>query len=444
MEELRIVSACGLLGYGFPEASLIAGMERTPHLLGVDAGSTDPGPFYLGSGKMLVSARQVKRDLALMLKHAVPRRVPCVLGSAGTAGARPHVRQVMDIVREIASEMGVSLRVAVIEAEVDRQIVREAVVQDRVHSMGVLPELDAEAIDGSVRIVAQMGRSPIRRALEQGVDLVVAGRACDTAIYAAIASIHGFDAGLACHMAKVIECGAQCALPIGTADCILGTLRHDHFELEPLNPDRRCEPQAVLAHMMYEQPDPHRLYEPEGMVDLSAVKVDALDARRVRAAGARFIPSDHATLKLEGARLRGYRTVTFAGTVDPIVIGHLDQITEGVTNQVEQMYGGSVRTGDTRLRFLYYGRDADVPRDVGVLIEAIAPTQADADALLALVRSTYLHFGFEGRKATAGNLAFPCSPSDFSGGPVYEFNIYHLMEVDDIDALFEVNVEEIN
>ena len=35
-----------------------------------------------------------------------------------------------------------------------------------------------------------------------------------------------------------------------------------------------------------------------------------------------------------------------------------------------------------------------------------------AQSHLALLRATLLHYGFEGRKATAGNLAFPFSPSD--------------------------------
>ena len=44
LEEYRLLSTSGLLGYGFPEASLDAGMAREPHMIGVDGGSTDPGP----------------------------------------------------------------------------------------------------------------------------------------------------------------------------------------------------------------------------------------------------------------------------------------------------------------------------------------------------------------------------------------------------------------
>jgi hypothetical protein len=49
--------------------------------------------------------------------------------------------------------------------------------------------------------------------------------------------------------------------------------------------------------------------------------------------------------------------------------------------------------------------------------------------LCSLARSTLLHYGYDGRISTAGNLAFPFSPSDISMGEVYEFSIYHLLDL---------------
>ena len=72
--------------------------------------------------------------------------------------------------------------------------------------------------------------------------------------------------------------------------------------------------------------------------------------------------------------------------------------------------------------------------ELGIVIEAVAPTQDEADALLSLTRSTLLHYGYPGRISTAGNLAFPFSPSDVAVGEVYEFSLYHLMEIDAPDA----------
>ncbi len=63
--------------------------------------------------------------------------------------------------------------------------------------------------------------------------------------------------------------------------------------------------------------------------------------------------------------------------------------------------------------------------------------------MLSLARSTALHQHFPGRKTTAGNLAFPFSPSDFRGGAVYEFAVYHLMEPAPSDTLFPVSFQEV-
>ena len=53
----------------------------------------------------------------------------------------------------------------------------------------------------------------------------------------------------------------------------------------------------------------------------------------------------------------------------------------------------------------------DLPHEVGVVFEVIAKTQEMADSICGTLRSSFLHYGYEGRKSTAGNLAFPFAPS---------------------------------
>ena len=65
-EPVSILSH-GMLGYGFPLASLEEAERRGFQLLAIDAGSTDPGPYYLGSGRPFVSETMVRRDLDLLL-----------------------------------------------------------------------------------------------------------------------------------------------------------------------------------------------------------------------------------------------------------------------------------------------------------------------------------------------------------------------------------------
>ena len=204
--------------------------------------------------------------------------------------------------------------------------------------------------------------------------------------------------------------------------------------------------------MLYEQPEPHRFYEPEGVVDLSDVRMKQIDDRKVMVYGSKFHASEQPSIKIEGAKLVGYRSISIAGIVDPILISHLEDVQNDVAATVDNMLLNSV--GTYSLRFINYGKngvsmaplsqDNVNPGEVGVVIEVIADDQDTSDAVLALTRSTFLHSGFKGRKATGGNLAFPFSPSDFAGGPVYEFNVYHLMEVDDPKNLFTVEFEDIN
>ena len=58
--EIRFVSLCGMLGYGYPLESLRTGMGAHPAFLAVDCGSTDPGPYYLGAGVGFVERTQLE------------------------------------------------------------------------------------------------------------------------------------------------------------------------------------------------------------------------------------------------------------------------------------------------------------------------------------------------------------------------------------------------
>src|SRR5690554_4985574 len=125
MSEFRMLSTSGMPGYGCPEASLRAGLERKPHVIGVDGGSTDPGPHYLGSGKPFCSLLAIKRDLRLMLRAAIESGAKLVIGTCGGAGGAPHLQLVADFTREIAAEDGLSFKLAIIHAEQSSESIME-------------------------------------------------------------------------------------------------------------------------------------------------------------------------------------------------------------------------------------------------------------------------------------------------------------------------------
>ncbi|MEA1950051.1 MAG: acyclic terpene utilization AtuA family protein [Planctomycetota bacterium] len=453
-QQIRFMSICGLLGYGFPEESLRAGLDADPAFLGVDSGSSDPGPYYLGSGTSFLKPLQLKRDLELALCAAREKNIPLIVGTAGGSGAAPHVDTFLAILREIARRRNLSFRMAVIHADIEASIAVDALRAGRISPCGGSGELDEDTINACDNLVAQMGTDPIIEAVEGGADVVVAGRCCDTAIFAAIPIMQDFNPGLALHLAKIAECGTICAQPGGANDSLVCELRKDHFIVEPANPRKSCFPHSVAAHSLYEQPDPDCFHEPEGKVDLCGCTFEQHGPRSVKVSGARLLPPLKPTVKLEGAVLRGYRSITVSGTCDPAMIDALDSIEKSVRQAVADNLLGTFEADDYSLRFLRYGLDAvtgmrlapadQPPREVGLVIEAVAPSQDMADTVLSLARSTTLHAHYPGRKTTAGNLAFPFSPSDYSGGAVYEFGVYHLMETAGLGSLFPINFEEVH
>lgn len=447
MKPVRYLSLCGLLGYGYAPESLANALAGELDFVGVDAGSTDPGPYYLGSGKGFVKRLQVKRDLELILPVIKAKKIPLIIGSAGGSGARPHVDSVIEIISEIAAEKALELKIAVIYSDLSGEFLHEA-AQGHLTGCGGAPDFDPALTDELCNPVAQFGTGPIIEALKQNVDVVVAGRCCDTAIFASYPIMHGFPEGLALHAAKIAECGALCARPVGANDSLVVEMFEDHFTVEPPNPQRACTPDSVVAHSLYEQPDPNCFYEPEGKIDLSDCTFEAVSDRKVKVSGSKLIRADKITTKLEGSRLVGFRAATIAGVRDPAAIRHLAEIENGVRNAVAVL-ANFVKSGEYSLRFLRYGLDAvmgklesaghPLPKEVGLVIEAVAPSQEQADALIGLARSKALHQGFPNRKATAGNLAFPFSPSDFSGGAVYEFALYHITDLQ-LDFIPEIRI----
>lgn len=450
-KSLKLVGATGQLGYGVPEPAFSAALERRPDMIGADMGSTDIGPTFLGSGQMATSPEQTKADLAKLLLGARKIDCPLILGSAGSAGAGPHLDATLAMLREIAADAGLSFRMAVIRSDIGPEAVAGAIAEGRVSSMGVMPELTAEDAFEAANLVGQAGTEAFVRALETGPDVIVAGRACDTGIYASIPEWLGFETAAATHMAKIVECASLCCVP-GGRDPIMATLDHAGFVLESMNPERAATPMSVAAHSLYEQADPHRIIEPAGAVLVDSATYTAVDERRTRVEGARWQAADKPTIKLEGAAHVGERAVLLAGAADPRFIARAKTVLAEVQDVVRKLMCAEGETPDYDLFFRTYGLDAvfpwpeppeTPPREIFILGECIAPTAARALAVVKTTKQYLLHHGFPGRLSTSGNIAFPFTPPELSAGPAYRFNIYHLMQVDDLAEYFPIEVEAV-
>jgi hypothetical protein len=452
MQEYRQLSTSGLLGYGFPEASLAAGMAREPHMIGVDGGSTDPGPYYLGSGKCVNSRMAMKRDLRLMLRAARSARIPMIIGSCGGAGAEPHLQTVVGIVREIAREDDLHFRLAVIHSEQDKNWVKRELAAGRINALRNVKPLTNDTIDRATRIVGMMGPEPFQRALDEGAEVVLAGRSSDPAPWAACATRADMPPAQAWYAGKMLECGATAALPKGH-DCLLTSVSRAGVVLEAMNPIRLCTPFSVANHSLHENATPCFHIEPGGLLDTSDCVFEAVNERAVRVSGMTWERKPY-TVKLEGAELAGYRAITICGTRDPMLVGIIEEFLLSVRENVmvkAEAFG--VTPSQYQLVIRSYGVNGVMSgwepvkrtqsHELGFVVEVVAESQEIANAVLAIARVQMLHVDFPHRLCKEGNMAFPYSPSDIETAPAYRFSVFHTVAIDDPCAPFPIEHESL-
>ncbi|MBS0525151.1 MAG: acyclic terpene utilization AtuA family protein [Proteobacteria bacterium] len=450
-EEIRILTPSGMLGYGFPVEHVKLGLALKPHAITIDSGSTDSGPQKLGLGEMTCSRANYVKDMEVLLEAQQKAKIPLLISSAGGDGSNLHVDVFRDIMVEIARRRGWRFKLAKIYSDVDKAHIKKELKAGRIEPLGPVPQLDPREVDAATVIVAQIGAEPFNRALDEseGVDVIVSGRAYDPSPTAAMAIRAGFDPALAWHMGKIMECGALCAEPVGRS--VMGWLRRDHFEIEPLNPAERCTTASVAAHTLYEKTHPFLLAGPGGTLDLSGCRYEQVSDRRVRVSGSRFTPARPYTVKLEGAKTAGYRSIFIAGARDPIFIAQIDEILARVID-ITRDYYEEIPPETYRIIPHLYGKNGVMgelepvktpAHELCIIVEVAAATQAIATAICGKIRTSLMHAPYPGRIATAGNLASPFTPLEIPLGQACEFNVYHLMQVDSPTALFPVQHEEI-
>ena len=384
--------------------------------------------------------RQQILDLALALPKALTQKAPFIIGTAGGAGSARHVRWLKEILLEVAREQNLEFTLGTVFSDVTGDYVLEKLKAGKIRNMSDQLPLTPEAIEESTTIVSQVGIAPILSLLEKKADVILCGRACDTAIYAAPCIYHGYDPGLAFHMAKIMECGAMCSEPVAAADVMQGYMYEDYFELRPANPIRRCTVDRVAAHTLYEQSNPYLIFEPDGVCDLTGSQFLQVDERTVRVSGSVFREAEQPTLKLEGVKCSGYRTICPATIYDSETVRHFDAIAETVLNFVKENTKDTLPPDSYSVTFKCSGGPES---SLGVIMDIVGKTQQIADTVCALVRSRMLHCDYPGRKSTAGNLAFPFSPSDIHVGAVYEFSVFHLAQVDSLLETAKIEIEEV-
>ena len=433
--------------------ALKRGFAAGPDVIGADMGSIDPGPYCLGSGESTVTGEGLRRDLRLVLEGAKETGAPLLMGSAGTAGRKEQLDHVIRYVEEIARDRGLKFKLATINSDIPKDVIRKHLRSGEIEPCGIVPPLTEAELDRATGVVAQMGVEPFQRAIAMGADVVIAGRSCDTSMFAAIPLMKGYDKGLTMHMAKLIECASACADP-GGRDASMGTMGDGYFVVESMHPKQKCSPVSVAAHALYEQSNPFQLEEPGGTIDLTNSRYEQIDERRVRVTNSVWKPTPRYYVKLEGARFTGHRYLAMGGIRDPLMINAIDGVTAETREIIARTFKDSVDPADYHVNFRIYGRDAVMGKaeptpstaqahEVFALIDVVGKTEAIAKSVCGVAKQYFLHLRYPGILCTSGNIAHPFSPDVLSAGPVYEFNIYHLMPVDDPCALFPITMREI-
>jgi hypothetical protein len=454
LHEIRYVAASGALGVGVDAEALNKSLDLCPHFIASDAGTTDAGPFALGSGNAAFPREAVKRDLARVLIASNTANIPALIGSAGTAGGDPHVEWVLGIAHEIAKENNLSFRTAVIRSEQDPNYLSALYREGRIRALDPAPEIDATVFAKSARIVGMMGVEPLQAALEAGADFVLAGRCSDPALFAALPIMRGFPPGLAWHAGKVTECGTM-ACEGGHGGVITATVREHEVILRPVGAGLRCTPQSIAAHSLYENAHPYLHKECSGTLDLTHSTYTAVDDTSVRITGSKFIPATDYTVKLEGAELVGYQSLMIGGIRDPFILRRLDgwlaEVKANIYGAVERVL--FLRPTDWTLTVHVYGRNAvmgalepnahEMPHEVGIVVEATAKTQDLATKAAQLSRQPFLHHGVP--EWTSGTTSFAClhNPAHINRGAVYRFNLNHVAVPRDKTEMFRTEFVQI-
>jgi len=442
-----ILVPSGMLGGGFSPQTITRGIGLGADVIAVDGGSTDSGPYYLGAGTAKTAEGAVRRDLRLLLAAASSARVPLIVGSCGTSGTDSGVNWVADIVTAICAQDGLDLTIAKIFSEQDAGQLIAHLERGRVHALPPSETLDAATLRRCAHIVAMMGHEPIEQALREGADVVLAGRATDTAVSAAFALMRGMPPGPAWHAAKIIECGGQCTTNPASGG-VFARIDHRGFTVEPLDPDTACTPTSVAAHMLYETVNPYTMREPGGTIEVAGARYTAVDERIVRVEGSRFEPADQYTVKLEGAAVTGYETVSFAGIRDPQILASIDvwaeffdkTLTERVADTLDlpaDSWGADLRLYGYNAVLGELERQPATPAEVGVMLVVSAQDQPTATAISKLANPLLLHLPLP-TMTYLPSFAFATSPAHIDRGPAYEFVLNHVVDVDSPTGMFRL------
>lgn len=435
--SIRVLVPAGALGLGYDKEALNLGIQKKPDLIAIDGGSTDSGPAYLGRGVSKYSHASTKLEWKELMAAREKACVPLVVGTAGTCGTDASVDWFLKITKEIALELNISIKIAVVKCSQDNKSIAKSYKAGMIKPLPNAPPISESDILNCTNIVALAGAEQIISALKQKPDIVIAGRTTDTAIIAALPIMRGLNPGLAWHGAKISECGALCTTnPM--SGVIMVQFNEDYFTIEPMGKSR-ATPHTVSAHMLYENADPYILHEPGGYLNVEKATYTAVNKKKVKVSGAQWIKSKEYTVKLEGTVVAGFQNIIITLVRNKKYVDSVDLWIKAVETECHNLVKDRLDPPKNSyvIEFRLIGKSASFGSletstsnhfEIGILAIITSDCQETTDEISRILNPLLLHHPLTTDEELP-TFAFPFSPAHISRGKVYEFKLNHILSL---------------
>ena len=451
MIPIKVLVPSGVLGLGFNYEALRHGIKNNPDIISIDGGSTDSGPYSLGSGTSKYSRAAIKAEWKSLMIAREKANVPLVIGSCGTCGTNGMVDWMENITIELAEELNQNIKIAKLYCQQEQNFIKKNFHLSKIFPLNPAPMLNEQLIEEMTNIVALAGAEQIQECINTGAEIILAGRTTDTAIISALPLMRGANPGSSWHGAKVAECGALCTTN-PTSGVVMVEFDKTGFTVEPMSKNASCTSETVAAHMLYENADPYILQEPGGYMDVTYSKYYNIDKKKVRVEGAKWHSSKQYSVKLEGAKIAGYQASLLVLLRDKNYVENVkkwtDKLSKFLKNEINERMG--IDTSEYSIEFRHIGLNSTLgeleknirsPVEVGVLCLITSKNQISTE-IAKLINPFLLHFPLSSNEELP-TFAFPYSPVHSDRGCVYEFALNHILELDNPMDAFQIKISEV-
>lgn len=446
LRKLSVLVSTGNLGDNIIEkSSFYKGLKHNINYLAADAGTADAGPTFLGADMPHNPIKWEEHDIELLLVEGRRRNIPVIIGSCSTTGTDRCVDLYAEIVKSLSSKHKLTpFKMACIYSQINKDELERRLNSSFIEPLGAEKPLTSKDISITSNVTASMGVEQIIYALENGAQVILAGRCCDDAVIAAYPIYMGFHRGLSLHMGKSIECASLVCWPQMVKESVIGTITKNYFSIEPMHPGQRATPHSVAAHSMYERTNPFIQAVPGGILDMHNSRFTAETDRICRVYDSEFIPSTDGSykVKLEGAGPVGFRVYHIVGIRDPFAIANIDLVLQDTRKKVSEIMSPRKEGEDYQLFFHVYGKDAIMKEhelekninnhEVCIVIEAVASDEEVAGTVVKCAKFRFFYMSYPGQKnSSGGSVALLTDEPLYPRNKAYRWTIDHLLHLKD-------------